>query len=424
MELTKEQLEKIGAVASEAAKKAVGEYESNQNPHMKKLMEDTVAQAEQVKALVDAVKKGEAQVELLNGQLMKFAKAQGQVSIMKDLNGNASDCDVNMAKVFRGIITNNWAGAEKEKDIMVQAREKAIQTGDSASGGYVIPVELSTDIVTLVRERNILAALGVLTVNPMRSRFEIPTMTQGVTANFIGETQEITASDIKFGIISLDPKKLVTMAYASREMIDAADPSIVAIINNDMATAIAEKQMWASLYGNNTAHTPLGLANVPGIQTLESAATGDDPSKKFMRQIRAKVPQKYGSNPSFAFAMNELVAMNIADLISTAAPETSVLLSDDELTRRACGKPYYTSGVIKADKSKSTGANLGDVFYGPWNEFLSATWWGGLRMEATQEGGSAWANDLYGFKAVLPMNSAPRRPDAFCHAKFVKSINS
>ena len=59
-----------------------------------------------------------------------------------------------------------------------------------------------------------------------------------------------------------------------------------------------------------------------------------------------------------------------------------------------------------------------------WNEFLSATWWGGLRMEATQEGGSAWANDLYGFKAVLPMNSAPRRPDAFCHAKFVKSINS
>lgn len=420
--MTPEELEQIKKSAAEAATKAVEQYNSNPNEHMKKLMDEAKANAESMASLAKEVQTSKAQVEMLNGQLVKLAAHKGEVSLA-DLGAGKSELACEKAKIYRGMITNNWLGADKEKAVMDAVRQKAMEAGNDSAGGYVLPIEYSSNIVQIVRQLNVLNALGVMPINPTRFKFEVPVVKTGVTANFVGEASTIPDSAMSFGLLSLTPKKIAVIAYASREMIDAADPAIVQIIENDMANAIAEKQMWAALYGNNAANTPLGLANVVGIKTYAVDASGDNPSKSVFRAIRAQVDQKYNANPSFAFLMNENVALKAADLMSTAAPETSTLLEDEKLIRNACGKPYFTTGVVKADKTKTT-ANLGDVFYGAWNEFISATWWGGLRMDSTTVGGNAFAQDLYGFKTILPYDCAPRRAEQFVHAGFVKSINS
>jgi 4-amino-4-deoxy-L-arabinose transferase-like glycosyltransferase len=224
-------------------------------------------------------------------------------------------------------------------------------------------------------------------------------------------------------LIQMQPVKAANLVYASREMIESADPAAVAVIENDMAEALVTLMVQGFLYGNGAGNTPLGLANMVGLAKLESGATGDALTRAFGRQLKSKVPQKYVSN-NFKFLGNRNEFWDLANAIVTAAPDGSAMGSDDMLIKNALGEDYVSSGLVKADKAKGAGHDLSDMFYGAWEKFMVATWWGGLRIDSTNVGGDAFANDMIGFRAVLPVACAARDIGAFAHAPYVKTTLS
>lgn len=420
--MTEEEMKAIAEAATKAASAAVtqatvkmGEDFSalkSENEGLKKIVDDLNAE----------VKAGKAEVHKMGETLVKATKGFGGVSIVKDLGAGKSELSFSKAKMYRGMATDNWIGADKERAIAEEVRTRAIQAGVGTDGGYALFEELSTDLITLIRERNPFEKLPVMRLNLDAYHFKMPRVTGGSTGYWTGENAEITESDMKFGLITLEPRKAAALVYASKEMVNSASNALVQVIENDIADAIVAQMVVGLLYGNGIDNRPLGLANIPGITKYNPTAdtNGTSPSKASMRAVRANVPSKYLSN-SGAFLGHENAFLKMAETISATISE-AVLLSDEELILKSLNKPYVSTGHIVSNKTKASGTGLSDMFYGLWNEFVLATWWGGMTMESTTIGGKAFANDAIAFKSVLPVNCAVRREDAFVHAQYVQTI--
>lgn len=420
--MDKESLELIAKAASEAAQKATNEAIVKVGQDFGELKKEHEQTAAELVALKKQIADGDVKVAKMNGTLVKVANNIKGISLA-DCGIEGADAELNKAKLYRGIATGRWEGSEKELAVMTTFREKSQLAGVATDGGYAIPPEYATSIIELIRKRNPFESLNVMRLNLSRYHFKMPKITTGASAYWVGEAAAITETDVKFGMLTLEPRKVANIVYASKEMVNAADAAIVATIENDMARAIVDKMVVGFLYGNGVDNMPLGLANTIGIKSFDPSAdtNGTDPTKANFRRMRMSVSQDLVSD-SFAFLGNELAFAKAAELVSSTAPEAAALQADEVLIRNACGKPYVATGHVAANKTKGSGVNLSDMFYGAWEDFVMATWWGGLTLESTTVGGDAFKNDCYAFKAVLPTACAARRADAFVHGKFISTI--
>jgi HK97 family phage major capsid protein len=123
--------------------------------------------------------------------------------------------------------------------------ELRVQTeGVNTAGGYIVPDEMERAVIDL-RE-----TYGMFRANARVHRMSsdhtiIPRRTGGVTAYFIGETTEITASDKSWNQVELTAKKLGALTRMSTDLSEDA------IIN--LADDLADEMAWAfdgtSTYG-------------------------------------------------------------------------------------------------------------------------------------------------------------------------------
>lgn len=340
------------------------------------------------------------------------------------------------AEYYRGIATNYWADGSEAKKVFDEYRayskNKTILAGDGSSGMSLIPTEYSSSIIELIRENDVLSALGVTSISPSRAIVEFPKIVSGSKAYMVGEGQKREETDVGFGKISLRVHEAAAQVYASKMMVLEADPSLIPVLESDLADALREKRMEMALYGKNVNNEPMGLFNTPGIKSIgeistdgniQAAANGDSPTTAFIRKLRGLVKSKYGRS-SMKFLTNEDVLSQIATELDTLSGMASAVLSEDEKIKRVLNAAYLESGHVKADISRGSGTNLGQIFYGNWSSFMVATWWGGMTIEFSTQNQKAWDNNLYSVKACLPFDFAVRRPEEFAIAKFVKTINT
>lgn len=384
------------------------------------------ASEEQKKAFADLQKKVEgsnAETEKLGEQITKLSKAIEGISIKGDLGGGKKELAFDKGKMYRGMLSGNWQGADMEREIAQQVQQKAIEIGIGSAGGFAIPAEAQTEIIARIGERDILSTLGIFSINAMRARYEVPRVTGGASGFMIGEGETIGETGVTFGLTVLEPKYAAAMCYMSRQSVLAGDDALVRIVEDELVRGISETMFIQSFYGNGGT-SPNGIFHqIPTAQSLATSATGDAPTKSFFRQLRSKVPQKY-AGANMQFAMNEDVAYKIAALLESAAPEAAAVQSDEVLVRNALGKALQTTGLLRATKTKSTGTALADVFYGDWSQVMRAIWWGGLAIESSTTAGDNFKNHTMAVKAVLPFDVGLRRTDALSVAPYVQTINS
>ena len=419
--MTDEELKLIAATAEEATNKAFDTKSVKVTADFESLKDEN----EKNKALIEGLKKeveeGKVTVTSLDGKLIKMAAGQQAISI-KGLGGGQRELSFSKEKMYRGMTTGNWHGADMEKEIAYTVKSKAISSVSGESGGFPLPEEMAVGVIEMIRERNPLKDLGVLEVNPKCETLKFPKVTQGSSGYWVGQGTGIQESDMKFGLISMTPKTVASLLYVTKPMADIMDQSYVTVIENDIANALAATQFQGFLYGNGSDNTPIGLANIPGIdKTLATGADGDSPTKTFLRQLRAKVNQKY-HNGNFKMLGNKSLFFEIASLVATAAPDAAAAMKDEILVDNACGVPFLSSGIALANKTKGSGTSLADLFYGNWNSFIMANWLGGITIERTDVGGKAFEANLTGIRATMNTDCAVRHTDEFAIAPFVKTI--
>ena len=148
---------------------------------------------------------------------------------------------------------------------------KALNTGVPEEGGFLVPEEWATDIIELLKPISVMRRMGARSYPMGAATTHIPSITGGAMAEYIGEGQDITASQGSFGQKVLTWKKLAALVPISNDLIRFSPYNVETIVSNDMISSIALREDRAFLRDDGTGET------IKGVRYLAptTATTGD-----------------------------------------------------------------------------------------------------------------------------------------------------
>jgi len=151
---------------------------------------------------------------------------------------------------------------------------KILQASDDSAGGVFAPTGISSEVIELLQERAVFRAMGPTIVPMPTGSLQIPKITGGATASYIGETQNIAITEQTTGMINLTWKKLAAMIPISNDFLRYESYGADSMIRNDTVAALATREDLAFMRGDGTEHTPKGMLHyVPSANTFDANAT-------------------------------------------------------------------------------------------------------------------------------------------------------
>jgi HK97 family phage major capsid protein len=148
-----------------------------------------------------------------------------------------------------------WARKQWGDDEVV----KALAAGEATAGGYLVPPEYSTEIIELLKPQAVVRRLGARTIPMTTGTLNVPKMTGGATASYIGENTNIQKSQQAFGQITLSWKKLAALVPISNDLLRFSSPDADAIVRDDLVSAMALREDLAFIRDDGTNNKPKGL---------------------------------------------------------------------------------------------------------------------------------------------------------------------
>lgn len=313
MGLLKELREKqaAGTITDEEAKQLQeleADIKADEGDEEKAVEELATKIADKAKSQVDE------KMNRLDSIIEKLQKAEPEVKVTKEANkGVILDSElgeVPVKKLEETTVEISERKARGKKNVMVskksihfvdalirQDRQKLqiLTEGTAANGGYLVPEEFANMIVEDRRDATIMRQLA--TVIPVTTdTFHLPTLASRPRVFWRAEAAVKQTSTATFGEIVLTPYSLAAIIPLSNELVaDASlgtNGSIVNMVANLMATAIAEEEDKAFWTGNGSGK-PTGVDNY-SFTTVDAGAGAND-SQRADAIIKAtfRLPQGY-----------------------------------------------------------------------------------------------------------------------------------
>lgn len=148
----------------------------------------------------------------------------------------------------------------------------ALQVGDDAEGGYLVPDEYEKTLVEALEEENIFRTLAH-TINTASGERKIPVVASKGTANWIDEEGPYEDSDDNFSQITIGAHKLGTTIKVSEELLRDSVFDLDAYISKEFARRIGAREEESFFNGDGNGK-PLGiLAESGGAEIGLTAAS-------------------------------------------------------------------------------------------------------------------------------------------------------
>ncbi|WP_152047177.1 phage major capsid protein [Aureimonas psammosilenae] len=169
-------------------------------------------------------------------------------------------------KAFNRFLRRGEAGMSPDE-------QKAMTVANDASGGYLAPEALASQIITkLVEFSPIRAYASVITIGA--ESIKLPVQTGNVSAFWVDETAERTATQPAFGQLSLKPWELAAYTDISVQLLEDNAYNLEGFLVNDFAEQFGKTESLAFVKGTGLGQ-PTGLMNSLGINEVKTgAATG------------------------------------------------------------------------------------------------------------------------------------------------------
>ena len=184
-----------------------------------------------------------SRIEVVTPELFRFGK-------LRSFTGK--NAEANAYRAGKWLLATVMKNAEARQWCNEHGMEIRVQTENiNTAGGYVVPDVMERAIIDLRESYGMFRANA--RVLPMGSdHTNIPRRTGGVTAYFVGETDEITASDKSWNQVELTAKKLAALTRMSTDLSEDAIINIADDLAKEMAWAFAKKEDEVGLDGNGT----------------------------------------------------------------------------------------------------------------------------------------------------------------------------
>ncbi|WP_238594989.1 phage major capsid protein [Citrobacter freundii] len=134
----------------------------------------------------------------------------------------------------------------------------AINTA-AASGGVLIPQNLHSEVIELLRDRTIVRKLGARSIPLPNGNMALPRLAGGATASYTGEGKDAKVSEARFDDVKLTAKTMIAMVPISNQLIGRAGYNVEQLVLQDILTAISVREDKAFMRDDGTGDTPVGM---------------------------------------------------------------------------------------------------------------------------------------------------------------------
>jgi HK97 family phage major capsid protein len=396
------------------APEKVAELETKIKGLEDQLKAKTNAAADQFAVIMDANRKSMGSTIDIDDE-RSVAKAIGQL-----VTSVAGALNTEKSKKFIGDKQEVIERAEKfypNSKALHEIMKKDLEAGVPSAGGYGIPQILLPTFVPYLYKKTLLDKIGVTKYPMPAGNLRIARIDSTSSVTWGGELPKSNKTQQTLGDVVLNSKKLTAVVPYSNTLFRNQQIGLDGLIASDLQRVATIAIDSAALYGLGNQYQPLGLENVPSIQTSgttgsPTALTPQFPIDMVALLEQANVPME---NPVWLF--NPLAKGWMMGKAFSSGP---FAWANEMATGKTLNSfPFFSSATVA--NSSTTWAN---IWLGDFSEFI----WGvsyDIAIDVSREGTytdsggtvhNAWQSDETLVRLITEMDFNVKHPVSFVEA--------
>jgi len=296
-----------------------------------------------------------------------------------------------LVRAIRAAATNNWKGAELEKEASDAVAEKLgkeprgffvpydwmaerrdLVVGTDSAGGYLKATDLlAQSFIELLRNKMLVKQAGATVLAGLVGDITIPKQSGGATAYWVAESGAPTESQQTIGQVPLAPKSVAAFTDISRKLLKQSSIDVEAFVRNDLATVLALEIDRASLHGSGSSNEPTGIQNQTGVAVVSIGDNGEAPTWTHIVQLETEVAQDNADIGALAYMTNAKVRGKLKTTFKNT--NSDVPIWGDGKTPLN-GYSAYVTNQVASNLTKGSGTDLSAIFFGNWRDLIIGQW--------------------------------------------------
>lgn len=262
----------------------------------------------------------------------------------------------------------------RENGLIDDAMYRAMSEGVNAKGGYLVPEEFGNDLIDLRLKYGVFRRNAHIVQMSSDTRTD-PRRVSGLTTYFVGESQEITASDMTWDRVTLVLKKLAALSVFSSELDEDAVIDVGNTLADEIAYAFAKKEDECGFIGDGSATyggivgilpTLRGLdatiGNIAGIKVGTGNAFSELTLADFLDTMGLMPDYVDTSGDSAKWYVNKAFYFNVMAKLMLAGGGVTAAEIEDRRMQRFLGYPVEFVNVLNKVEGNSVAVGLfGDL---------------------------------------------------------------
>ena len=277
-----------------------------------------------------------------------------------------------------------------------EARATMTTTGAAA----VVPDDYRADqFIGLLRNSMIVKSLGARVLTGLRGDTVLPKATGAATAYWVAEGDSLTESNTTYSSIKLEPKTVGALTAFSRQLALQSNPSIEALLRDDIAAVVGLAVDKALIHGTAAAKQPVGILNVAGIQTASLSTLTWATIVAMLEKLGLE-----NITPN-AVLTHAKAATKLQTTLKDATAGSEYLMQ----AGRVAGLPAYVTNQLDA---KTGTPNTGRVIAGDFSQIVIGEW-GVTEILANPYAAGYYEKGDVQLRIMHTMDAVVRHPKAF-----------
>jgi HK97 family phage major capsid protein len=264
------------------------------------------------------------------------------------------------------------------REAMVLAGNRNFIAGTGTLGGMLVQTDnLGSQFIELLRNRALVAQLGARMIN-LSNPVTIPRQNAAGSVNWVGETVAATLSTGNFTQITLSPLGLSAFQQYGKQLLSESDPSIDALIRDDIMNIIA-LEIDRVVYHGTGSPQPTGITGTTGVTTIALGANGSAftvaNGRSSMVSLETAVATANADIGNIAYVTNAKLRGRLKMIDQSAATNTAQWVWQQSGGRgEVNGYRAEVTNQVSSIQTQGTATTIcSSVFFGNWQEVLIAS---------------------------------------------------
>ena len=334
-------------------------------------------------------------------------------AIQESANGNLSGLEKEVSDEIAHQTGKSARGFYMPTNIGFGKRDQTV--GSNSGGGFLKGTDhLANEFIEAVYAKLVIGSAGARTLTGLKGDVAIPKLSASVTNSaFVAENSAPSEGSATFAQVTMSPKTLACFIDVSRKLMLQSDPSVEAVLREDIINTFARKIDEVAIEGGASNH-PSGIIASVSNNIVGLGSNGNAIAYTNIVELIKAVEEDNAirNDASTKFLGNSKVT---AKLRTTAKQSSGVegnfIL---EPNNTMLGYDYLSSSLMPSDLSKGSGSNLSALIFGDFSQVLLGYYSGVDVVVDPYTGSSAGTTRLAFFQ---DMDVAIRDENAFAVCK-------